>query len=96
MHEVVVIAVRNAVSAATITFTATSMIFFFISVFCVKFLNAEVPKSLYRGPCLLKGVCEILYRSFDSAGIPRPFRGGTLSVLLPAPVRGGVRGGVNQ
>jgi len=33
MHDVVVIAVRNAVSAATITFTATSMIFFFIYVF---------------------------------------------------------------
>ena len=56
MHDVVVIAVRNAVSAATITFTATSMIFFFIYVFfCVKFLNAEVPKSLYRGPLLVEG-----------------------------------------
>ena len=59
MHEVVVIAVRNAVRAATITFTATSMIFFFIYVFfCVKFLNAEVPKvpkSLYRGPLLVEG-----------------------------------------
>ena len=32
MHDVVVIAVRNAVSAATITFTATSMTFFFIYV----------------------------------------------------------------
>ena len=31
MHDVVVIAVRNAVSAATITFTATSMILFFIA-----------------------------------------------------------------
>jgi len=30
MHDVVVMAVRKAVSAATITFTATSMIFFFM------------------------------------------------------------------
>ena len=29
MHEVVVIAVKNAVSAATMTFTATSMMRFF-------------------------------------------------------------------
>ena len=34
-HDVVVIAVRNAVSAATSTFTATSIIlFFFILEFC--------------------------------------------------------------
>ena len=32
MQLVVVIAVRNAVSAATITFTATSMILFFMTV----------------------------------------------------------------
>jgi hypothetical protein len=32
MHDVVVIAVRNAVRAATIIFTAISIIFFFIPV----------------------------------------------------------------
>ena len=32
MHDVVVIAVRNAVSAATITFTATSTILFFMTI----------------------------------------------------------------
>ena len=36
MHDVVVIAVRKAVGAATITFTATSTIRFFI---CTMFFN---------------------------------------------------------
>ena len=98
MHDVVVIAVRNAVSAATITFTATSMIFFFIYVFFSVLISyMRKFRSPYIGdPCLLKGVCEILYGCLDSAGIPRPFRGEALSVLFPAPFRGGVRGGVNQ
>ncbi len=47
-HDVVVIAVRNAVSAATITFTATSIIlFFFILFFFLKrmpfFLETNYP-----------------------------------------------------
>ena len=37
MQLVVVMAVRKAVSAATITFTATSMIFFFIRFHCSLF-----------------------------------------------------------
>ena len=40
MQLVVVIAVRNAVSAATITFTATSMILFFIIINYSLFINS--------------------------------------------------------
>ena len=40
MHDVVPIAVRNAVSAATITFTATSIILFFFIVSSFRFQEA--------------------------------------------------------
>ena len=47
MHDVVPIAVRNAVSAATITFTATSIIlFFFILEF--SFLTTDYTDIFFR------------------------------------------------
>ena len=41
-HDVVVIAVRNAVSAATITFTATSIILFFFILKFIFFLKTNL------------------------------------------------------
>ena len=49
MQLIVVMAVRNAVSAATIIFTAISMIFFFIIVnYQLSIVNCQLSISLRR------------------------------------------------
>ena len=49
MHEVVLMAVRNAVSAATITFTASSMMrcFFILGFFVLPRMNTDEHRVFY-------------------------------------------------
>ena len=100
MQLVVPIAVRNAVSAATRTFTANSMIFCFFIRFSFLFGGAGCPFvfSVVRG-------CPFVFSVVQGCGgqplsrlEARDYSGGGLSALRVTsspPKLGGVRGGLN-
>ena len=79
MHEVVLMAVRKAVSAATRTFTANSMIRCFFMVF--SFFGGAVA----RGTVSLR----LEVRDYSEGGWS------ALRVSISPPKLGGVRGGLN-
>ena len=85
MQLVVPIAVKNAVSAATITFTASSMILCFFIVRCVFRWYGGAGDSLYRGwRREITSVSDCLYLDYSRTTVPSCPRTPEIYPLPPA------------